>query len=85
MTLPRRHSMSSVCSQHASASNIRHAQDTVRLEQIWHGQAGIVAPVPNSAQAARRARSLLSLSSVSNALTGAHAMPRLYPFAILSL
>ena len=83
MTLPRRHSMSSVCSQHASASNIRHAQDTVRLEQIWHGQAGIVAPVPNSADAASRARSLLSPSSVSTAMIGAHEMPRRSPFAIL--
>ena len=84
-TLPRRHSMSSVCSQHASAPNMRHAHDTVRLEQIRHGQTGIVAPVPYSAQAARRARSLLSLSSVSNAMTGAHAMPRLLAFAVLSL
>jgi hypothetical protein len=64
---------------------MRHAHDTVRLEQIRHGQTGIVAPVPNSALAARRARSLLSLSSVSNAMTGAHAMPRLSAFAILSL
>jgi hypothetical protein len=64
---------------------MRHAHDTVRLEQIRHGQTGIVAPVPYSAQAARRARSLLSLSSVSNAMTGAHAMPRLLAFAVLSL
>ena len=76
--------MSRVCSQHASASNMTHAHDAVRLEHIRHGQGTIVAPVPNNAQYARPARCLLSSSSVSTALIAAHEMPSRYPFAILS-